>query len=120
MRAGVCMTPPCKVGGALVSRAVIYQYYVMCPCPFGCLHLNLLLLLPAWQEVARACAAGGTVPLTRAGPSELAAAPVGRAAVARVIGLGGRRALLLEFDEAACASGQVRAREVRVLVPLWL
>ncbi|KAG2437886.1 hypothetical protein HXX76_005503 [Chlamydomonas incerta] len=68
------------------------------------------------QEVAQACAVGGTVPLARAGLAELAAAPMGWAAAARVIGLGGRRALLLEFDAAASASAQV-ARSLLVCGP---
>ncbi|EFJ49322.1 hypothetical protein VOLCADRAFT_90135, partial [Volvox carteri f. nagariensis] len=52
-------------------------------------------------DVARACAAGGgAAPLTRAGLSVLSAAPLGRAAAARVVGLGPRRrAVLLEFSE---------------------
>ncbi|KAG2449838.1 hypothetical protein HYH02_005361 [Chlamydomonas schloesseri] len=73
-----------------------------------CAELGLVLVAGLEeQEVAQACAAGGTAPLSRVGLAELAAAPVGRAATARVIGLGGRRALLLEFDLARCTSGQV-------------
>ncbi|GLC50624.1 hypothetical protein PLESTB_000400600 [Pleodorina starrii] len=52
------------------------------------------------QDAARACAAGGGgPPLSRSGLAALAAAPLGRAAAARVVGLGPRRAVLLEFGE---------------------
>ncbi|GIL76498.1 hypothetical protein Vretimale_6027 [Volvox reticuliferus] len=52
------------------------------------------------QDVARACAAGGAAaPLTRAGLRVLAEAQLGRASAARVVLLGTRRAILLEFTE---------------------
>ncbi|GFR50598.1 hypothetical protein Agub_g12873 [Astrephomene gubernaculifera] len=67
------------------------------------------------QDLARACAAsaastsaaggGGTAPLTRAGLAALRTAPLGRAVAARVVGMGPRRGLLLEFDQEA-AMGQ--------------
>jgi hypothetical protein len=54
-------------------------------------------LLREPQDVASACAAGGTAPLTSATPAALRAAPLGRATALRPLALGGRPGCLLQL-----------------------